>query len=288
MSITLRTITVYPVKSIRGRELADALVEPLGLVGDRRWMLIDEAGECITARRDNRLLRIEARPTEEGLELSTIPDSTPTNAEPVAPTESIEVARPTGAQIPVTVHGRGLRGIPAAPEASAWLGAAIGRPDGRLVFLGEPRPLNPEHSRPGDATGFADAYPVTVASMASLRRVQDWATEAALERGEDPVRLQMRRFRPNLVIDSDRPGDLEPFAEDAWRSVRIGEIDFDVAKIIDRCALPTVDPQTLAHSKEPIRSLARHHAWDGKTWFGLQLIPRSHGPVRVGDRVTGT
>lgn len=293
MSITLRTITVFPVKSSSGRELSESRVEPLGLVGDRRWMLVDEQGECITARRDHRLLTVEAHPTERGLALSVGADpatadtatANTTTAKPAdtgpGATDRIEVDLPTGEQIAVTVHGRGLGGIPAAPEASAWLGAAVGRPDGRLVFLGEPRPLNPEHSLLGDATGFADAYPVTLASMASLRRVQEWATESALERGEDPVHLQMRRFRPNLVID----GDLEPFAEDAWRSLRIGEVTFDVARIIDRCSLPTIDPHTLERSKEPIRSLARHRAWDGATWFGLQLIPRVTGVLRTGDEV---
>lgn len=268
MSITVRSISVFPVKSTRSASQESVEVEPLGLRGDRRWMVVDGDGECITARKDRHLLRIEATATSDGLTMTT-------------GTDEITVAHPTGDPIQVTVHGRALRGIRAAQDASDWVGEAIGRPEARLVYVADPRPLNPDHSRPGDATAFADAYPVTLGSMASLRRVQDWATEASLERGEEPVQLDMTRFRPNLTID----GDLEAFAEESWRRVRVGECELEVAKGIDRCVLTTIDPDTLAGGKEPIRSLARHHSWDGKTWFGLQLIPRRLGAVRVGDPV---
>lgn len=272
MTVRLASITVYPVKSTSGRPLDQVAVEPLGLRGDRRWMVVTADGECATARRDRRLLTIVAAPVGEGLRLSMRGEGE----------RFVEVTEPTGPSIEVTVHGRPLRGIPAAAEASAWVGEVIGRDDVRLVRLSEPRGLNPARSRPGDRTAFADGYPVTSASSASLRRLQEWVLEAALDRGEEPDRIGMERFRPNLVLD----GDLEPFAEDGWQQVRVGEVTFDVAKCIDRCVLTTIDPGTLRSGHEPIRSLARHHAWDGATWFGVQLIPRSGGIVRTGDPVT--
>lgn len=265
------SISVFPVKSTAGRSVGEAGVEPLGLVGDRRWMVVDESGECRTARRDRRLLTILATPRSGGLRLESRTGAT----------GPLDVTEPTGPTIEVTVHGRPLHGIPAAPEASEWVGEVIGRPDSRLVHLGRPRPLNPAHARPGDRTAFADAYPVTLASEASLRRLQDWVTETAIERGDEAARLSMERFRPNLVVD----GDLPPFAEDGWTSVCVGDVRFDVAKCIDRCVLTTVDPWTLESGPEPIRTLARHRAWDGATWFGIQLIPRGTGTVRVGDRI---
>ena len=268
---TVAGISVFPVKSTAGRAVEAAAVDPLGVVDDRRWMVVDENGECRTARRDRALLRIRATPVAGGLRLESV----------AGPAQPIEVPVPTGPQTRVTVHGRPLHGIPAAVEASAWVGEVIDRPDSRLVHLGSPRPLNPERSRPGDRTAFADAYPVTLASTSSLRRLQDWVTETALERGEPPTDLSMERFRPNLVVD----GDLEPFAEDRWTRVCVGEVPFDVAKGIDRCVLTTVDPRTLESGLEPIRTLARHRAWDGATWFGIQLIPRGSGTIRLGDEV---
>lgn len=268
MTVRLARITVFPVKSTRGHSVDSAAVEPVGLRGDRRWMVVEPDGECLTARTDRNLLRLSAVERERHLSLSS------TDAE-------ILIPNPTGPLIEVTVHGRLVHGIPAAPDAQDWVRRVLGRDDVRLVYLGRPRPLNPDYSRAGDATGFADGYPVTLASTASLRRLQVWATEVALERGEKPAGIGMDRFRPNLVV----AGDLEPFVEDTWAGLHIGEVTFEVAKPIDRCVLTTVDPQTLERGPEPIRSLARHRAWDGKTWFGLQLIPRSTGTLRVGDRV---
>ncbi|MDO5502556.1 MAG: MOSC domain-containing protein [Actinomycetia bacterium] len=273
MTVRLSGITLFPVKSTRGQSVTSADLEALGLRGDRRWMVVGLDGECLTARTDRNLLRLSA--TDDGASLRLR-----------APDTEITVAYPAGSQIEVTVHGRPAHGIPAAQSAQDWVRRALGRDDARLVHLARPRPLNPDYSQVGDATGFADGYPVTLASTASLRRLQDWVSETALERGEDPIAIAMDRFRPNLVIENTTAdGDLAPFEEDTWTQVRIGGVDFDVAKPIDRCVLTTIDPDTLEKGAEPIRTLARHRAWDGKTWFGLQLIPRSTGTLRVGDSI---
>ena len=52
--------------------------------------------------------------------------------------------------------------------------------------------------------------------------------------------------------------------------------------------LTTIDPDTAATGHEPIATLARNRRWDGKVWFGMNLIP--DGPqagrsIRVGDPV---
>lgn len=271
MTIRLRSICVFPVKSTAGQPRESAAVEPLGLTDDRRWMIVKSDGECLTARTNANLLRIAATPTGSGIVLR-------------AGTDQIEVPTPTGPLTPVSVHGRPLHGIPAEPEATTWVRNLTGRDDVRLVYLGRPRPLNPQHSQPGDATAFADAYPVTLGSLASVRRVQDWVDAMAEERGEVATAIGIDRFRPNLVID----GDLEPFVEDEWERVCVGDVVFDVAKLIDRCVLTTIEPHTRERGHEPIRTLARHRAWEGKTWFGLQLIPRSTGTIRMDDPVVGT
>ena len=97
----------------------------------------------------------------------------------------------------------------------------------------------------------------------------------------------MLRFRPNVVVDGE-PG--EPFAEDAWPFVRLGDVRFRVNGVCDRCVMTTIDPVSLARGKEPIRTLAKHRKWDGKTWFGVWLIPDlaaspADAVVAVGDAV---
>ena len=92
----------------------------------------------------------------------------------------------------------------------------------------------------------------------------------------------MRRFRPSLVIE-DVP---EPFAEDHWRRVRVGEVTFRSVRGCDRCVLPTIDPETLEGGKEPTRTLAKYRRRDGKVWFAVNLIPDTTGTVHAGDPVT--
>lgn len=275
--IRLDGIHLHPVKSTAVRPVLRGDVEPWGLRGDRRWMVVDAGGECVTAREEHRLLSVTAdtAATDPGLE---------TALRLHAPgREPIEVDEPTGPVLAVTVHGRGLQGIAAPDEAAAWFGALLGREDLRLVKVHTPRPLNPAHARPGEATAFADAYPVTLASTASLCRLRGWVAENALERGEEQcVALAMDRFRPNLVVD----GDLDPFEEDGWRRVAVGPVELRVVKPVDRCVMTTIEPTTLERGHEPLRTLARHRRWDGATWFAVQLVPESRGVVRVGDEVT--
>jgi uncharacterized protein YcbX len=92
----------------------------------------------------------------------------------------------------------------------------------------------------------------------------------------------MTRFRPSVVVELDE----EPFAEDAWTNVRIGDVDFRLGEQCDRCAMTMIDPQSLAVGKEPLRTLARHRRRNGKTWFGIRLVPVTTGTIRVGDVVT--
>nr|WP_205304575.1 MOSC domain-containing protein [Nonomuraea montanisoli] len=50
--------------------------------------------------------------------------------------------------------------------------------------------------------------------------------------------------------------------------------------------MTTIDPETQVKGKEPLRTLARRRKWDGKTWFGIRLVPLELGRIRVGDPVS--
>lgn len=95
--------------------------------------------------------------------------------------------------------------------------------------------------------------------------------------------LPMTRFRPNVVV-----AGAPPWAEDGWRRLRIGPVMFRAVKGSDRCVFTTIDPDTAAKGKEPLATLARYRRWDGKTWFGVNLIPDAPPPgavIRPGDPV---
>ncbi|RNM12844.1 MOSC domain-containing protein [Nocardioides pocheonensis] len=270
-------LAIHPVKSTAIRHLERAEVRPWGLAGDRRWMVVDDGGTLVTAREVHELFSITADTPETEPEAGTALRLSADGHEP------IDVVEPDTAPIPVRLHRHDLVARPAEETASAWVRKVLGRDDLTLVWCDDPerRSLNPAYGRPGDHTAFADGYPVTLTSLDSLARLNEWMVEDALQRGEEPEPpLPIERFRANVVVRG-----AEPFAEDDWHRLRIGAVAFRKAKLIDRCVMTTISLVDLTTAKEPIRTLARHRQWDHNTWFGIQLIPETTGPIEVGDPV---
>ncbi|MEO7235556.1 MAG: MOSC N-terminal beta barrel domain-containing protein [Lapillicoccus sp.] len=279
---------LYPVKSLGGAAVESAVVEPWGLAGDRRWALVDGAGEPVTARECHALLRLTA----------TVVDDDTIRLLDRADGESILVDTPLGlGPVPVAFSRLGFA-APADADVSEWVSARVARTV-RLVWLEDPtsRPISGARGGlPGESLSLADAGPLLLTSEASLAQLDAWmATEADEPDAPDldpadlsdasvvepPKGLDMRRFRPNLVIDGD-----EPFAEDAWPGVRVGDVHFRTTMVCDRCVMTTLDPDTLGGGKEPIRTLARHRRWDRSTWFGIRLVRVGGGTeIHVGDAV---
>lgn len=277
MSIELTSIGIHPVKSTAIRHVSQAVVRPWGLLGDRRWMVVDGDFELVTARELHELFTITADTPQT---TPASPTALRLSADGVDP---LDVVEPEGDPVPVRLHDKDLLGRPAAEEASAWIRKVLARDDLTLVWCDDPtrRPLNPAYSRPGDHTAYADGYPVTLASLDSLSQLNEWIVEDALLRGEEPQPpVPIERFRPNLVVQG-----AEAFAEDRWQRVRVGDVTFRKAKGVDRCVMTTISLLDLTTGKEPIRTLARHRQWDGKTWFAVQLIPEQTGTIAVGDTV---
>lgn len=264
----LSAINRFPVKSCRGEAVTSALVEPWGLAGDRRWMVVDETGCVVTAREVPNLLLVRPRLVGSGLRLEH-PDL-----------DGLAVDTPDGRRlVDVSVWGSTLLAAVADAAAHAWISTIVGAP-ARLVYLDDPtrRPTNPAYTLDSDRVSFADGYPLLLASEASLTELNRLLAEGPLAH-EGP--LPMTRFRPSVVVRGS-----SPWEEDGWRRVRIGAAAFRVVKGCDRCVITTTDAETAARGKEPIATLARHRRWDGKTWFAVNLVPDTPGVrITVGDEV---
>lgn len=259
-------IRIYPVKGLRGRSVPSADVEPWGLAGDRRFMVVDPSGRFRTQRELPRMAVVEADLVEGGVELFA------TQAGRVA------VRKPDADAPAITVSIFGDTAVPArdaGDEAAAWLSAALHVPC-RLVHLAEPatsRPVDPDFAEAGDHVSFADGFPLLVTNAASLQDLN--------ARLSSPV--SMDRFRTNVAVDG-----AQAWAEDSWSRLRIGGAVFAGPKDCARCAVPTVDQDAGERSpdNEPIRTLAafRRKA-GGRIIFGQNLIPRALGRIAVGDDV---
>ncbi|MEU1308294.1 MOSC N-terminal beta barrel domain-containing protein [Streptomyces cinnamoneus] len=266
----LTAVHFYPVKSMAGCAPGEAAVEPWGLAGDRRWILATPDGRFITQRQQPRLALASAEPLPGGGVRLAAPGLAPLDV-PVPPHGD------EAGTTPVEIFEDKVEAVRAGAAADAWLTAYLGT-EARLLHMDDParrRPVDPRYAAPGDTVSFADGYPLLLTTTASLQELNSLIA-AGDHPGEGP--LPMNRFRPNVVVDGT-----EPWAEDGWRRVRIGEVAFRVVKPCGRCVVTTTDQRTAERGKEPLRTLARHHRIGKKLVFGQNLIPEHTGVVRVGD-----
>ncbi|GAA2678493.1 MOSC domain-containing protein [Actinoplanes palleronii] len=266
----IAALHTYPVKGCHRLDHDEAGVEPWGLTGDRRWMMVDAGGVGVTQRDTPLLTQLTVRPRPGGLRLSA----------PGLP--ELDLDEPAGGpKVAVRVF-RNKPEVPArhADAGSAWCSEFLGR-DVRLAWQADPTGRTiPEAAQPGDRVSLADGYPVLLANTASLDAVNGWLVEA----GDEPV--PMHRFRPNLVVDG-----APAWAEDGWlgRRLRIGEVTFRVSKACPRCRVTTIDQETGETGRQPLTVLGQHRRIDGGLMFAVNLVPElsagDTGVLRVGDSV---
>lgn len=254
----------YPVKSLKGTALAESAVGPLGLEGDRRWMVVDADGMFQTIRQHPAMMMVEVDSRPGGILL---------RHESIGEI-AVAVPTPDAPRRRVTVWDDTLDAAVAAPEAGAFLSRLLGI-EVSLVYLDDvaARPVDPRYAGADDHASFSDGFPVLITTVDSLDALNAEIGEA----------LDMRRFRANIVIEG-----AAPWAEDGWRLIRIAGITFRVVKPCARCIITTRDPVTGERSaaNEPLRTLGRiHRAAKGGIIFGQNAIPDGMGVLRVGDAV---
>jgi uncharacterized protein YcbX len=256
----LSGLFVYPIKACAGVALERAAVVARGLALDRRYMLVDRDGRFVTQREAPRLCLVGTALEHSRLLL----------AAPGAPTLTLPQTLDEADNERTEYQLWGDRGHALSHRAgSRWFSDFLNA-EVRLVYMpdSERRAVNPNRARSGEIVSFADAYPFLVISEASLADLNSRL----------PQPLEMRRFRPSLVL-----ADCEPYAEDRFSTLSIGRVSFRGVKRCERCSVTTVDPATGHRGKEPLRTLAQYRLEQGKVWFGMNLIHDGVGELRVGD-----
>jgi uncharacterized protein YcbX len=260
--LRLSALYRYPLKSAKAETLQTIGLDKLGLDGDRRWMLVDEAsGRFLTQRAVAQMSQLSALWNAEGGLTLSAPGHSP-----------IDIALPgNGAELRgVTIWRDTLRVPDAGDEAGAWVSRFIGKPT-RLVQvpLDRARMTEAGYGKDDDQVAFADGYPLLLIGQASLE-------DLSLRVGRP---LEMLRFRPNLVIEGSAA-----FAEDGWKRIRIGEVELRVVKSCSRCILTTIDPQTGERSedREPLATLQKYRSQADGAMFGQNLVNDGNGRLEVG------
>lgn len=192
----------YPVKSFQGLAEPRLQVETAGVVGDRTFGIIDlEVDRLLSAKRTGALLLASATDTTV-----TLPDG--------------------------TTHAVDDPGLDAA--LSAWIGrpVRVARADAtgpvsyQMTF--DPPDDDAElFDIPTPEGTFLDIAAVHVVTTATLR---------ACGEARPDVDWDVRRFRPNLVLDVD----VAAFAEQDWigHEIQVGPVTLRVDGPMVRCAMP--------------------------------------------------
>ncbi len=280
---TLSQIWIYPIKSCRRVALDEAAISATGLAGDRLWQVVNEQGDAVTQRTDPKLALVEV-----------IPNSDASLTLAVAGSDQIAVPALADAQDNVTVKalaGDEVRCADAGDQAAEFFSDVLGRAARLVGFTNTTQ--RPAFFAADNFVTFVDAAPITVANTASLAHLAALADQ----------KLEMERFRPNLVVDTQTP-----WVEDTWDHFSIGQAELDMFAPWPRCAVPQIHQDTATRSQEPAKVL-KQHRWctdaaaafpddpgfapllENNALFAIACVPSSSAKesgatLRVSDTVT--
>lgn len=248
----------YPLKGCQGIKTTQASLTTLGINGDRRLVVVDEQGGFVNGKRYPKMNLIRA--TLDGKRIQLAAPNMP----------DLELTIPQEApRTHVEIWGSKLEGKAMSETANAWLSRYL-EGNFRLCFYDEHSQRQVKR-RPEYPVSFADSSPILVVSQQSLDALNRFS-------GRDD---EIEQFRPNLVIDAD-----QPFAEESWQQIRIGDVVLESVKSCSRCSVVTADLETGKPDAagEPLKSLGQLHRRhpDQKIIFGQYFVVTQTGNLQVG------
>lgn len=331
----VQSLTVYPIKSCAGYVIPAGVewdIMPEGLAWDREWCFINQAnGQVLSQKKYPKmaLIRPDLR-IEEGVmairymgTITNVPlSSAPSFYESNWALQSrVCDDKVTTWRLKNFEEGNKffseILGIPCALARfpSGGSGSAARHAKAHLqkhqrkdnlstshmdvdADTGMPTQLRSEDGTPQRPILLSNESPILLINSSSLAAVNAVITT----RSGKPA--DARVFRPNIVVGTSHSSCYpfssdEPYAEDAWSSLRIGQQEFTMLGSCRRCHMICIDQETAEKNAEPFLTLARTRKMEGKVWFGchmclkeedgkMQTVSRQRPTIRVGSPVVVT
>lgn len=270
----VRSLWRYPVKSMRGEELDEALVIDGGILGDRAYAVVDQSnGKIASAKFPRRWSKL--------LELS------PSFVEPPGvgdPIPRVRIGWPEGVDVASSDEDLSAR---LSETLNCQVNLTSTRPENASVERLDPLATSESILDIGALMmkgRFSDYAAVHLLTTSTLTRLSELYPGA---------RFEERRFRPNVVVETSR--GQSGFVENDWvgRTVTIGdEVRLRVTDPTPRCSIPTLDHGELPRDPRVLRTIAEHNmlpmpALDGQIMpcAGVYAFVESAGTMRRGDPV---
>ena len=283
MTITIASAHRYPLKSAQGESVESLDLVASGALGDRAWAVRDEVrGGIRGAKKIASLMNLAARFVEE---------PTPAN-----PTPAIKIGFPNGESCfstdadcarllsealdhevtlwplqPAEDLDHYRRGAPDSEDFMEELRDIFGRTESEPLpdFSIFPPEILEFESPPGT---YLDAFPLLLATNQSLEQLANLCPDSQID---------MRRFRPNLVVDTTQPG-LWPEFEWVGRRMQLGSALLEITAACPRCVMVTRGFADLAQDRTVLRRIVA----EANQNFGVYATVITNARVSVGDVAT--
>lgn len=271
----------YPAKSMLGERLERADLVEAGLVGDRGWATRDEVrGGIRGAKKIAGLMHLAARYLEEPtaheptppIEI-TLPDGTTVRSDAADVNERLSAALDHAVTLwplqPAEDLDHYRRGAPDSEDFIEELRDIFGRTEDEPFpdFGVFPPEVIEFESPPGT---YLDAWPLMIMTTRSLATLQELNPDSAID---------VRRFRPNLLIDVGETDERWPELSWVGRRFGIGTAEIQVLAGCPRCVMVTRPVADLPEDRSVLRTIVREANQD----LGVYATVTRPGTVSMGD-----
>ena len=271
---TIKALWRYPVKSMAGNKIEQALITEGGILGDRGYAVIDGTNGRVGS----------AKTPKKWAALMALAADFVAPPEVDAPLPPVRVLWPDGTA--ATSDGG---------DVDARLSETLGRPVALMkkrpetISLERLDPLAEEETivdigelmMEGRFSDYAALHLITTATMARLAELRPESEFSA------------RRFRPNVTIAT--PEGETGFVENDWvgRELAIGdEVRLRISDPTPRCSIPTITQKDIAKDPQVLRTIVEHNCLpvpllDGESLpcAGIYGFVVQGGTVKRGDAV---
>ena len=306
----VESLTIYPVKSCGGWQIprnVDWDIREEGLAWDREWCLVHQGTrKALSQKKYPRMAMLKPvidydtgvlRICYHGFLPSGVPDEV---SVPLSENPNVYKYEDDLLSLKSQVCGDNIMMKSyASKEIESFLSAAVGTPCTLARFPPSSSGPSTRHSKAhlASSTGESRAIllsnesPILTISRSSLNRLNEQIKRS------DGKAAHASVFRANVILAEDpgaNPGLEQPYAEDEWVSLRIGDdVALDVLGGCRRCQMVCIDQTTAEKDQEPFATLAKTRRRQGKVYFGVHTAladgaTETRAKIRVGDRASPT
>jgi len=278
----------FPVKSMKGEQINQAAVSSRGVAGDRAYALVDtDTGKVVSAKSVKLfpgMFNCRAEYLEDPLQESEAPPiriELPDGQQLLSDSNNVDellsdyfqrkvtLAKSAPENFTIDMYHPDLEDFDAKGRRDVFvdqkLGAAL------FADLGLPSPV--------EVGQFFDCFPMSVVTTSSLNRLNELEPES---------RFDLRRFRMNVVIETNEAG----FVENNWVGHQLAIGDSARLRVIipdARCVMTTLPQDDLPKDMGILKALAQHNRVqvgnNKAACLGVYAIVEEPGIIREGDPV---